>query len=226
MWATAAPARAASIGRVSDLLRCHRDELAAADGVPGSGDRAGDENLPVHAALRSICELTLHILQWTYHNSAASDGAKCPHALARPRRSPRRRAGVRAGRDAAGRPRVRRDGGVPGRRVAQCGCARAHVLRPPGRVRRRRGRESSRPLRGGRRARLGRLADLLGGRTGRLLRGAVARAGLRRAEAALAAAALQCRAACLRASRSPNPTTGPTLRRSRRPPCIATAATS
>ena len=106
-------------------------------------------------------------------------------------------AGVRPRRAAAGRAPLRRDGGVSARRAAPRGRARAHLLRPAGRVRRRRDRAPDRPLRGDRGALVRRLADRLGDRPGRLLRRAGARARLRRAEAALPAAALRHRPARL-----------------------------
>ena len=80
---------------VRDPLGRHRDVLAAPGRIPRSGHGTSDENFPIHGILRSICELPLHILRWTYHNRAESDGAKRPHAHRRSRRAPRHRAGVR-----------------------------------------------------------------------------------------------------------------------------------
>ena len=219
MCTTAAPARAASIAA-----------SAICSGVTGTCSlRPTVSPAPVTAQVTKTSQFTASSVRYANLRCTSCEARtimpsrfpmvqSAPTQPARPRRAPRHRAGVRAGRDAAGRARVRRERGVPARAAATRGRARAHLLRP---ARRSTAAAASRASRD--RCEVieeltwGDSPDLLGDRAGRLLRRAAARARLRGAEASAgcrrSAAPTRPRAR----SRSPSRSTAPTRPRSRRP---------
>ena len=181
--------------RVGDLLGRDRHVLAPAGGVAGARDGAGDEDLPVHCP---DGEPALHIVSRPTLTSQTGCAMLAGGSYCAPRPSKRRPAFAREElRPVALQYDETEE--YPLERAAPRRRARAHLLRPPGRVRRRRHREPPRPLRGDRGARRGATRPIFWViAQGGFFAGPLLALGCRGAEAALAAAAVRRRPARVR----------------------------